>query len=206
VVSVTHIFSGFVSREVQSLIQNRRSNVAIHTNGLIAGTITMGGPNQFNPAKDKSQSVEVAAAAPAVTPETELDQISAFSLRARSEAAKKSGAPAVAVSSQLAWKVGGGKLLKSSGADSWVEAYPSAEGIEFSTWAGHGSEVWAGGNDAALVHSRDAGATWERITLGASAKGTIIKIETTGLSVHVISSSGQSWSSVDGGKSWTLQE
>jgi photosystem II stability/assembly factor-like uncharacterized protein len=186
------------------LIQNKRSTVPIYASGLTFSA--MGGPGQLNPAKEKSQSVEVAAAAPAVTPETELDQISAFSSRARSEAAKKSDAPAAAGSSQLAWKVAGGKLLKSSGAGSWVEAYPSAEGIEFSTWTGHGSEMWAGGNNAALVHSRDAGATWERITLGASATGTIIKIEASGLNVHVTSSSGQSWSSVDGGKSWTLQE
>jgi photosystem II stability/assembly factor-like uncharacterized protein len=69
-----------------------------------------------------------------------------------------------------------------------------------------GPEVWAGGSNAALIHSHDGGASWERITLGASASGTITSIEINGSQVHVKSSSGQGWSSQDGGKIWSLEE
>jgi hypothetical protein len=105
-----------------------------------------------------------------------------------------------------AWKIADGKLLKLGNSGSWTEPYPAADGIEFSVVTNWGSDVWAGGNNAAVVHSRDGGASWERITLGASATGTIAGIEASGLKIVVRSSSGQSWLSADGGKSWTLQD
>ncbi len=158
---------------------------------------TMGG-GQLNPAKEKSQSVEITAASAAAETDAELAASSAFTRRAR----ESGNFAAAAVSS---WKVAGGKLLRSGEAGSWIEAYPG-DGIEFSSFTAHGSDVWAGGRDAALIHSHDGGATWERITLGASASGTIVKIEASGLNVQVLSSSGQSWTSVDGGKIWARQE
>lgn len=115
-----------------------------------------------------------------------------------------SGARAAGV--RPAWKIADGKLLKMGSSGSWTESYPSADGIEFSVVTNWGSDVWAGGSNAAVVHSRDGGASWERITLGASATGTIHNIEASGLKIVVRSSSGQSWLSADGGKSWTLQD
>jgi len=103
------------------------------------------------------------------------------------------------------WKVVQGRLLKSSDMDHWADGYPVAEGVEFSVVTANGPDVWAGGKDAALVHSRDGGVTWERITLGASATGSVASIEVTGSSIQVKSSSGQGWLSQDGGRSWSLQ-
>lgn len=108
--------------------------------------------------------------------------------------------------SQYQWKVVQGKLLRSSDLSHWTEENPSGDNLEFSVVSPNGTEIWAGGNDAALVHSRDGGATWERITLGAAATGTINSIEAAGQNVLVKSSSGQSWASQDGGKSWILQD
>ena len=191
---------GAIGHEARQLLQ-KRPTVAIPANGLSFSS--MGGPGQLNPAKEKNQSVEVAAAAPPVAAESELDR-SAFGRRVRSETVITSGADLSQLS--LSWKVAGGKLLKSSDGASWTEAYPSNEGIEFAAVAAQGADVWAGGRDAALFHSHDAGANWERLTLGASASGTIIRIEASGSSVRVKSSSGQSWLSTDGGKSWTRHE
>jgi hypothetical protein len=191
---------GAIGHEARILLQ-KRPTVPIPSNGLSFSN-AMGGPGQLNPAKEKSQSLEVTAAAAPISAETELDRSSAFGRRARSETASTSAADV----SQLFWKVAGGKLLKSSDAASWTEAYPSGEGIEFAAFAAHGVEIWAGGHDAALIHSRDGGINWERITLGAAASGIITKIEAIGLNVRVKSSSGQSWLSTDGGKSWTRQD
>jgi hypothetical protein len=104
------------------------------------------------------------------------------------------------------WKVVEGKLLRSSDLRNWSEENPADENVHFKVVSANGPEIWAGGEDAALMHSHDGGTTWQRVTLGASATGTINSIEAAGLNLHVRSSSGQSWASQDGGKSWSLQD
>ena len=105
---------------------------------------------------------------------------------------------------QYQWKVVQGKLLRSSDLTHWTEENPAGENLQYSVVSHDGAEIWAGGADAALVHSRDGGTTWERITLGASASGAITSIEVAGQNLQVKSSSGQSWTSQDGGRSWAL--
>jgi Photosynthesis system II assembly factor YCF48 len=191
-----------LGRNTKQLLE-RRTSPFITANSFAGHT--MGG-SQFNPAKETEQSVEVTAAAPLVERNSaELDQSRAFSARALASSSpdrrmEKAAAP------ELAWKVTDGKLLKSSDSGGWVEGFSAGEGIAFSVVSFHGPEIWAGGGNAALIHSRDAGATWERITLGSFATGTISSIEGEGLRIHVKSSSGQSWHSPDGGKTWTLQD
>jgi photosystem II stability/assembly factor-like uncharacterized protein len=159
----------------------------------------MAGP-ELNPVREKGDSGEIsAAAAPADTYRGDLDRSSAFSPRAMSDKYEKK-----TETSAGSWKVDGGKLYKFADSGAWMEAYPSSEGVDFTVVRSHGSDIWAGGSNAALLHSRDGGATWERVTLGASATGTITAIEARGANILVKSSSGQSWSSPDGGKSWTL--
>jgi Photosynthesis system II assembly factor YCF48/Putative zinc-finger len=132
----------------------------------------------------------------------DLDQSSAFSQRALAgnAIAAMNGAGSVAL-----WRVVSGKLLKSMDSTSWTDGY-TGESIEFTVVTAHGSSIWAGGANASLVHSLNGGATWERITLGASATGAIASIEAAGLNVRVKSSSGQEWSSQDGGKTWSLDK
>ncbi len=199
-----------VGREAKQFFQ--RPAPAIRGNAF--STSAMGGPGQFNPAKELGASSEVAAAPPlAVRNAAELDQSHAFTARALADSsASKMEAAAVedrarkpAGVHQSAWKVEDGKLLKLSDSGAWTEASGS-DGIEFSVVSSHGLDIWAGGSNAAVIHSRDDGATWERITLGASATGTITRIEAGGSKVMVRSSSGQSWSSPDGGKTWAFQD
>ncbi|HEY6308845.1 MAG TPA: YCF48-related protein [Candidatus Angelobacter sp.] len=198
-----------VGRDAKQLFL-RPSSAPINTFGL--GGKAMGAAGQFNPTEPSS---EVAAASPPAGKDvTDLDQSRAFTARALAGANANQREAVVSVdglagrtgTTVTAWKVGGSKLLKLSDSGAWVEAYPVAEGIDFSVVSSHGLDIWAGGGNAALVHSRDGGATWERITLGSSATGTITSIEAGGLKLAVKSSSGQSWASPDGGRTWVLQD
>jgi hypothetical protein len=173
----------------------RRATPAIRPN--VTSAFAMGGP-ELNPLREKGDTGEISAAAAPPDYRGDLDRSLAFSPRAMSDKYEKK------TETSAAWKVDGGKLLKFADSGAWMEAYPGSEGVDFSVVKSHGSDIWAGGGNAALLHSRDGGATWERVTLGASATGTITAIEAHGANILVKSSSGQSWSSQDGGKSWAL--
>jgi hypothetical protein len=167
-----------------------------------ASSFAMGGAGQLNP-----NVSEAAAAAPALeNGANALEQSGAFRGHALSDASSTAKA-AMRESTPSPWRVSGGRLVRPGEAGTWVAAScAGSETMEFTTVSAHGNDIWAGGANAALIHSRDGGATCERITLGASAIGTIVRIEARGAVVQVKSSSGQSWSSQDGGKTWKMDE
>jgi hypothetical protein len=174
----------------------RRATPAIRPS--VTSAFAMSG-SELNPTREKDMAELSLSGTAADAYRGDLDRSSAFSPRAMSDKYERK-----TETSTASWKVDGGKLLKFADSGAWMEAYPGSEGVNFSVVKSHGSDIWAGGSNAALLHSRDGGATWERITLGASATGTITAIEARGANILVKSSSGQSWSSQDGGKSWTL--
>lgn len=163
---------------------------------------SVGSTAMFRPEMASGQGFGTALSSKNSGPTGSLAESQAFSSRALGSAPanKASGL------SPFQWKVVQGKLLRSSDLSHWTEQNPGGENVEFSVVSPNGREIWAGGTQAALVHSSDGGATWQRITLGASATGTITSIEVAGQNVLVKSSSGQSWASQDGGNSWTLQD
>ena len=143
------------------------------------------------------QAAEVAAARTPAKPESmTLKESSAFSasgMRGRNNDQWNGG---------LRWSVDHGKLYDEAKGHAEMT---SVSGMEFSmVWQGD-AEVWAGGSRATLIHSSDGGATWEKIALGDSATGTVVGIEVSGANVVVKTSSNQTWTSHDGGKSWVLQ-
>lgn len=150
----------------------------------------------FKPAPGGSAGAEIASTAE--TSEN-LKQSPAFTAPAMA-------APLRTQSPMFFWKIVQGKLLKSSDMSNWREGYSAGEGIDFSIVRSVGPEVWAGGSNAALVHSSDSGLSWQRVVLGAAATGVITSIEISGngQNIQVTSSSGQSWASQDGGKSWMM--
>jgi len=158
---------------------------------------------ELNPRTQPSEAA--AAARPPDSGVSGLEDAGAFRSRARSDSsvtAKAEMREAISGS----WRISSGRLVRPGEAGNWVEACPGSAAIEFTTFTTHGSELWAGGSNAALIHSRDGGATCKRIVLGASATGAIIRIEVRNASVQVKSSSGQSWSSQDGGETWKMDE
>ncbi|HEU5415030.1 MAG TPA: YCF48-related protein [Candidatus Angelobacter sp.] len=165
---------------------------------------SLGESSMFKPGATTVQPSDAISAAKSEsgTGSGELAGSPAFTRRALSSDARAQ----IAGVSQYQWKVVQGKLLRSSDLSHWTEENPGGENLQFSVVSPNGLEIWAGGNDAALMHSHDGGSNWERITLGAAATGTINSIEAAGQNVLVKSSSGQSWLSQDGGKSWIVQD
>jgi hypothetical protein len=183
----------------------KAKSVLRHTTPAIppgATSFAMIVPGQPNPGVS-----EAAAAAPALDGGVSaLEQSGAFRRRALSDASAMK-AEMMPESAPSLWRVSGGKVVRpGETAGTWVEACPGFETVQFTTASAHGKDLWAGGANAALIHSSDGGATCERVTLGASAVGTIVHIEVRGAVVQVKSSSGQSWSSQDGGKIWKIDE
>ena len=165
------------------------SNPPLRSSSL--GDNALGGLGMFSNTLQKSSSAELTAA-PSKT-ETSLTSSEALS----------AGALGFTDSDSLpiAWRIASGKLMKTSG-QSWEDAYP-ATGIEFATVNARGKEIWAGGKNTVLIHSRDGGSTWETIRLGDGANGTVVSIVANSSGVQVRTSQNQLWLSTDGGKSWT---
>jgi hypothetical protein len=168
-----------------------------------ATSFAMGGVGQLNP----NVSEAAAAAPPLDGGVSALEQSGAFRRRALSDGNINMRAEMLRESAPSPWVVSGGKLVRpGEAAGTWIEACAGSGTVQFSTVSAHGKDIWAGGANAALIHSSDGGATCEQITLGASAIGTIVHIEVRGAVIQVKSSSGQSWSSQDGGKTWKIDE
>jgi hypothetical protein len=162
------------------------------------GNSALGGPGMFSNSLAKSPSVEAAAA-----PEKDESGSLAKSDALSSGAMAASRARSFDSASTL-WKVADGKLIKSAGPSQWEDAYPTSS-FEFSVVSSRGSDVWAGGTNASIIHSRDGGLTWENIKLGDAATGTIVSILAGALNIQVKTSDNQNWASSDGGKTWSLK-
>jgi hypothetical protein len=156
-------------------------------------TFSAMGSGKFSSDLQKGQPAEVAAA-PEKSEAGMLESTEGLRARSMSSGVASTQMPP-------SWKIIGGKLLKSAGTQ-WEDAYPAAN-FQFTFVNAHGSEVWAGGSHAALIHSRDNGATWETSRLGEAASGAIMSILFLGNNIQVKTSDDQSWSSSDNGKTWT---
>lgn len=120
------------------------------------------------------------------------------------------------VSTRWAISAAGGLQRSSDAGKTWadVDVIPATGKSEtelvFRSVAAIGSEVWAGGSSAVLYHSGDAGARWQKVfpsTAGATPTGDINQIDIfdrQGLTIST--STGETWTTSDGGKSWQRQQ
>ena len=190
-----------VCKIVQSTAHTLGFHSPVRTPALRAGALSssaLGGPGMFSGAIEKSQPAEISAA-PARADADSFSASSSLSVSAMAPSLHKSDSAAPT------WKVVDGKLMKSSGQSQWEDAYPVASTtMEFSFVNARGNDVWAGGSHASLIHSRDGGQTWDTVKLGDNASGTIVSIIAGTMSVQIKTSDNQTWSSADGGKTWSL--
>jgi len=79
----------------------------------------------------------------------------------------------------------------------------------FRAVAANGPDVWAGGTEAALYHSLDAGAHWARVipaSQSATLSGDILSLEfADAQNGRISTSTGEVWTTVDNGQSWKKQ-
>ena len=100
------------------------------------------------------------------------------------------------------WRISNRLLQRSfDSGQTWEQARPEAS---FSAVSSIGNEIWAGGAKGLLMHSADAGQSWFTVSPGMT--GDVSSLQFTD-SRHGIAktSTGETWETKDGGKSWTKQ-
>jgi hypothetical protein len=103
------------------------------------------------------------------------------------------------------WRVEGGALKRSlDNGGTWQELLGAKHRLL--CFAARGAEIWAGGKAGALFHSSDGGANWTPVNAsaeGRSLSADVTHIEARSVTEIVLStSSTESWTTLDGGKSW----
>jgi hypothetical protein len=106
------------------------------------------------------------------------------------------------------WRVTPQGQLEHFTADGWSRVL-AEEASVFRGVSVIGSDVWAGGNDGALFHSGDGGVNWHKVSIGNASgaeRAAIVSIRFDD-SQHgvVITDTGTSYSTTDGGVTWTKQ-
>ncbi|MGE0405368.1 MAG: YCF48-related protein [Candidatus Korobacteraceae bacterium] len=90
----------------------------------------------------------------------------------------------------------------------WLD-YAMQPGARFKAVATAGDHVWVGGSNAVLYHSPDAGRQWQRVLpvslQGRAFSGDVVSMEfTSPQHGTVMTTTGDRWVTVDGGRSWRL--
>ena len=141
------------------------------------------------------------AAAPPKSAGMEMKKASAANLRSRADAVNLLQDATVAAQ----WQVASGALQRSldRGA-TWQTSLRSERPLL--CFAALGNDIWAGGKAGTLFHSTDGGATWTQINPsadGRSLSADVTRIEARSATEIILATSrGESWTTVDGGKSW----
>ena len=99
-----------------------------------------------------------------------------------------------------------GTLQRSlNGGKTW-DTIGIAKNIKLRAVTAVGNEIWVGGDGGALYHSSDAGGSWTQIQ--PTVSGTSLNADIIGLEFvdtqhgKVITGSGETWTTSDGGQSW----
>ena len=106
------------------------------------------------------------------------------------------------------WRISPEGHLEHVVAGSWTRALPE-QSSAFRVVSVIGGAVWAGGNDGMLCHSADNGANWSKVALattGGVETAAIVSIRFDDARRGVVvTDTGASYNTTDGGTSWTKQ-
>jgi photosystem II stability/assembly factor-like uncharacterized protein len=105
------------------------------------------------------------------------------------------------------WRItDGGQVQQQIGTGNWTRVLAD-QPVSFHTLAVVGDQVWAGGTGGALFRSSDGGQHWSKIALtsgGKTEQDTVTSVRFDNASKgKVILESGATWSTSDGGQTWT---
>ena len=100
------------------------------------------------------------------------------------------------------WRIFDGVLQRSfDNGQTWEQARPEANFRAVSTI---GNEIWVGGANGLLIHSADAGQSWFALSPGIT--GDVASLQFIDPKHGAVkTSTGESWETKDGGKSWKKQ-
>ncbi len=198
--------------QLASKVESPRSNALAATVASAPRAAAKASPSS----PSTSQSEEVTSAAPLVqadnsdlgvnTPADLKTQAMAKSLTADQLGSlttlemERSPSPA-----KTRWRISRDGHVEHTVSPSTWERVMSAEPVTFRVVASVGNNVWAGGSDGALFHSSDGGRHWERVAL-AGEQGAITSIHfSTTQQGSLSSDSGATWTTTDGGFTWSKQ-
>jgi hypothetical protein len=110
-----------------------------------------------------------------------------------------------ALAPRVTWAITAGALQRSlDSGQSWQNALRPDHPLL--CYASHGADVWTGGQAGTLFRSADGGVTWEQVqpaVKGQQLSADITHIDVRGPAEVIVSTSdNETWSSVDGGKTW----
>jgi hypothetical protein len=154
------------------------------------------GTQQLQRAPQMTESVEVTAAAPAMSAKK----------IARAPLAKVMVAGAIP-----RWRVSAAGAVERSidGGRTWLSMRVSTEPVTFRSVSSVDHDVWAGGAGGALYHSADDGATWTRVTVRAFdmvLATDIARVEFTDAQHgSVTTTTGATWTTSDAGATWSIR-
>jgi hypothetical protein len=103
------------------------------------------------------------------------------------------------------WTIADGTLKRSSdGGQTWKPTARSEHALLCFT--SYGQEMWAGGQEATLLHSLDNGVTWNTVAVsfeGHPLTSAVTHIDASSPTQIVLTTDNhETWSSADGGKTW----
>ncbi|HKD84046.1 MAG TPA: YCF48-related protein [Terriglobales bacterium] len=105
------------------------------------------------------------------------------------------------------WRISAdGHLERAFSGGDWTRVL-AEQPVSFRVVSVIGKDVWAGGNDGALFRSSDRGLSWDKVQLTAGnqpERGAIVSIRfDSALQGNITVDSGASWSTTDGGQTWS---
>jgi photosystem II stability/assembly factor-like uncharacterized protein len=103
-----------------------------------------------------------------------------------------------------AWRISDDGHLEHREADKWMPVALTNHN-RLTALATVGPDIWLGDLDGFLVHSADAGQTWNTVQLVPAASAVRSIQFNDRLHGTVVDAGGSAWTTADGGRTWKLQ-
>ena len=188
-----------VSGATGGLVQTEESPVANRVAPSSTEQVPLSASNEMTLARNKEAAPPITRAKPATAAEQSAPMPMA-------KAAPQPAGTASSITSAK-WSLSSGMLRRSiDGGATWQTSLPDGRLL---CYAPRADDIWAGGKSGLLFHSTDNGATWSQVhpSVGdRSLTDDVTHLEVRSAAEVVLSTSnGETWTSSDGGKTWSTR-